>query len=174
MHILQQRVQFRGVEVIPTSRSAPAAWDHPSLSTGLTAMAAHQFSMIRRTWPSAVRGVALMSSMRIPARLGAPGSVVGHHGNGGVAEPRFPRQRRLRHTGHAYHVGTVTLEPIDFRGRLQARTLGGRVYALIDRHLAGGSGRIEDTPAQPVAIRAREVDVQHRTVWPWKLIAAPV
>ena len=39
--------------------------------TVLTAMLLHQLSMILRTLPSAVCRVALMSSMRMPARLPA-------------------------------------------------------------------------------------------------------
>src|SRR5690242_16505718 len=48
------------------------------------------------------------------------GSLIDDYRNGRITEAQLASERRLRHSGHAYHVGSVALEPADLGGSLQA------------------------------------------------------
>src|SRR6185436_12457644 len=98
------------------------------------------------------------------AAVAPPRSVIDHHGDRGIAQSYFSRQPRFRHAGHADHVGTVTLQPVDFGGALQTRALGGRVGAAHHDRLADGGRGFAHPLAQPVAIGMREIDMRYRLI----------
>ena len=93
--------------------------------------------MMRRTRPMASSSTALDVLERDGARaVAAPGGIVGDDGDRRVLEAELARERRLRHAGHADHVGAVALEAVDLGRGLQARPLRRGIDAAVDDRLA--------------------------------------
>jgi hypothetical protein len=61
--------------------------------------------------------------------------------------------------GHAHHVGTVALQPVDLGGGFQARALGGRIHRAIADLQADRHRRIAEFPAPAWIVGLGEVDV---------------
>ena len=87
-----------------------------------------------------------------------------HQRYGGVFEANLPGKHRLGHAGHAHDVGAIALEAVDFSRGLQARPLGGGIYASVGHLLARLLCRLQALRAQRLRVRERKVDVLHAAV----------